>query len=152
MAPTDLATRPRMRANEQLTEGDPRRKPQGRGPNTGAARTITDEQVEQVIVKTLEEAPANGDTHGSTRSMARTLEMSQTAISRVWRTFGLKPHPGRVAGQIRTSGSPTSSTPAARSCCTALSTVDRSTPAVRSSSTVVANPAAAASRAVARTQ
>ncbi len=61
-------------------------------PRPGAARTITDEQVEQVIVKTLEEAPAGGDTHWSTRSMARTLDMSQTAISRIWRAFGLKPH------------------------------------------------------------
>ena len=61
-------------------------------PRPGAARTITDEQVEAVVVKTLEEAPANGDTHWSTRSMARTLGMSQTAISRIWRAFGLKPH------------------------------------------------------------
>ncbi|MDT2008969.1 IS630 family transposase [Rhodococcus opacus] len=61
-------------------------------PRPGAARTITDEQVETVIVKTLEETPANGDTHWSTRSMARTTGMSQTAISRIWRAFGLKPH------------------------------------------------------------
>src|ERR671910_63269 len=40
-------------------------------PRPGAARKITDEQVEAVIVKTLEQAPANGDTHWSTRSMAR---------------------------------------------------------------------------------
>jgi len=32
-------------------------------PRPGAARTITDEQVERVVVKTLEEAPAGGDTH-----------------------------------------------------------------------------------------
>ena len=61
-------------------------------PRPGAARTITDEQVEAVIVKTLEEKPANGDTHWSTRSMAREVGMSQTAISRIWRAFGLKPH------------------------------------------------------------
>lgn len=61
-------------------------------PRPGAARTITDEQVEAVVVKTLEEAPANGDTHWSTRSMARAQGMSQTAISRIWRAFGLKPH------------------------------------------------------------
>ena len=61
-------------------------------PRPGAARTITDEQVETVIVKTLEETPANGDTHWSTRSMARATGMSQTAISRIWRAFGLKPH------------------------------------------------------------
>jgi transposase len=61
-------------------------------PRPGAARTITDEQVEAVIVKTLEEAPAGGDTHWSTRSMAQAQGMSQTAISRIWRAFGLKPH------------------------------------------------------------
>jgi transposase len=61
-------------------------------PRPGAARTITDEQVEQVIVTTLEESPAGGDTHWSTRSMARATGMSQTAISRIWRAFGLKPH------------------------------------------------------------
>jgi transposase len=61
-------------------------------PRSGAPRKITDEQVEAVIVKTLEEAPVSGDTHWSTRSMARATGMSQTAISRIWRTFGLKPH------------------------------------------------------------
>jgi transposase len=61
-------------------------------PRPGAARTITDEQVEQVIVKTLEGTPTGGDTHWSTRSMARATGMSQTAISRIWRAFGLKPH------------------------------------------------------------
>jgi len=61
-------------------------------PRPGAPRTITDEQVEQVIVKTLEEAPSRQDTHWSTRSMATATGMSQTAISRIWRAFGLKPH------------------------------------------------------------
>jgi transposase len=60
-------------------------------PRPGAPRTITDEQVEQVITKTLEETPA-GATHWSTRAMARATGMSQTAISRIWRAFGLKPH------------------------------------------------------------
>jgi transposase len=61
-------------------------------PRPGRPRTIADEQVEQVITKTLEEAPPNNDTHWSTRSMARATGMSQTAISRIWRAFGLKPH------------------------------------------------------------
>ena len=60
-------------------------------PRPGAPRTITDEQVEQVITTTLEEAPTDA-THWSTRGMARATGMSQTAISRVWRAFGLKPH------------------------------------------------------------
>src|SRR2546423_5156506 len=61
-------------------------------PRPGAARKITDEQVEAVIVKTLEEAPSRQDSHWSTRSMAKATGMSQTAISRIWRAFGLKPH------------------------------------------------------------
>jgi transposase len=61
-------------------------------PRPGAARTITDEQVEAVVVKTLEGTPPNKDSHWSTRSMARATGMSQTAISRIWRAFGLKPH------------------------------------------------------------
>jgi transposase len=60
-------------------------------PRPGAPRTITDEQVEQVITTTLEETPKDA-THWSTREMARATGMSQTAIVRIWRAFGLKPH------------------------------------------------------------
>ena len=60
-------------------------------PRPGAARTITDEQVEQVLVTTLETTPKDA-THWSTRSLARATGMSQSAISRIWRAFGLKPH------------------------------------------------------------
>ncbi len=58
----------------------------------GRPRTVTDEKVEEVIVRTLEEAPPTGDSHWSTRSMARAAGMSQTAVSRIWRAFELKPH------------------------------------------------------------
>src|SRR5205823_7685921 len=61
-------------------------------PRPGAARKITDEQVEAVITRTLEEAPTNNDTHWSTRSMAKAVGLNQTAVSRIWRAFGLKPH------------------------------------------------------------
>ena len=60
-------------------------------PRPGKPRTIADDDVERVIVKTLEESPANA-THWSTRSMADATGMSQTAISKIWRAFGLKPH------------------------------------------------------------
>jgi transposase len=60
-------------------------------PRPGKPRSITDEDVERVIVKTLEEQPANA-THWSTRSLAAATGMSQTAVSRIWRAFGLKPH------------------------------------------------------------
>jgi len=61
-------------------------------PRPGQPRKITDEQVEEVIVTTLEQAPPNQDTHWSTRSMARATGLNQTAVSRIWRAFGLKPH------------------------------------------------------------
>jgi transposase len=61
-------------------------------PRPGQPRKITDEKVEEVIVKTLGEAPPGGDTHWSTRSMARATGLNQTAVSRIWRAFGLKPH------------------------------------------------------------
>ncbi len=60
-------------------------------PRPGAPRTISDAQIEAVIVKTLEEQPYNA-TPWSTRSMASAVGMSQTAISKIWRAFGLKPH------------------------------------------------------------
>lgn len=60
-------------------------------PRPGAPRSITDEDVERVIVKTLEETPANA-THWSTRSMAVATGMSQSAVTRIWQAFGLKPH------------------------------------------------------------
>lgn len=60
-------------------------------PRPGKPRTITDDDVERVVVKTLEEQPTDA-THWSTRSMAKAVGMSQTAISRIWRAFGLKPH------------------------------------------------------------
>jgi transposase len=61
-------------------------------PRPGAPRKITDEQIELVITKTLEERGAGQDTHRSTRSLATATGMSQSAISRIWRAFGLKPH------------------------------------------------------------
>jgi transposase len=61
-------------------------------PRPGRPRTISDEQVDAVITATLEQAPPGGDTHWSTRSMARSAGLSQSAVSRIWRAFGLKPH------------------------------------------------------------
>lgn len=60
-------------------------------PRPGGPRTITDDDVERIIVKTLEETPRDA-THWSTRSMAQATGMSQSAVSRIWRAFALKPH------------------------------------------------------------
>ena len=60
-------------------------------PRVGAPRTISDEQVEAIIVKTLETTPP-GETHWSTRSMAKAAGVSHTMVGRIWRTFRLQPH------------------------------------------------------------
>jgi transposase len=60
-------------------------------PRPGRPRTITDEQVEEVVIKTLERTPKDA-THWSTRSMAREVGLTQSAVLRIWRAFGLQPH------------------------------------------------------------
>ena len=60
-------------------------------PRPGAPRTVTDTHIEEIVTKTLETKPANA-THWSTRTLAKTAGMSQSAVSRIWRAFGLKPH------------------------------------------------------------
>jgi transposase len=59
-------------------------------PRPGAARTISDEVVEAVVVETLETTPKDA-THWSTRSMAQRHEISRQTVSEIWRAFGLKP-------------------------------------------------------------
>ncbi|WP_308218498.1 helix-turn-helix domain-containing protein, partial [Streptomyces hygroscopicus] len=61
-------------------------------PRSGSPRRITDEQVEALFARALGQAPPTGDSHWSTRSMAEAEGMSQSAVSRIWRAFGLKPH------------------------------------------------------------
>jgi len=60
-------------------------------PRPGAPRTIEDAQVDAVMARTLESLPV-GATHWSTRSMAREMKLSQTAVVRIWRAFGVQPH------------------------------------------------------------
>ena len=60
-------------------------------PRPGAPRSITDADVERVVARTLEATPRDA-THWSTRSMAQACGLSQSAISRIWRAFGLQPH------------------------------------------------------------
>jgi transposase len=60
-------------------------------PRPGRPRTVTDAKVEEVIVKTLESTPADA-THWSTRSLAAEVGLTQTAVHRIWKAFGLQPH------------------------------------------------------------
>lgn len=60
-------------------------------PRPGAPRTVGDDQVERVIVATLEERPRDA-THWSTRQMAAHTGLSASTIRRIWSAFGLQPH------------------------------------------------------------
>jgi len=60
-------------------------------PRPGAPRTISDAQVEAVVIRTLETTP-RAATHWSTRSMAATAGIGSTTVHRIWRAFGLQPH------------------------------------------------------------
>lgn len=60
-------------------------------PKPGVPRTITDEQVEAVIVRTLESRPREA-THWSSRLMAKESGLSTSSVQRIWRAFGLQPH------------------------------------------------------------
>ena len=60
-------------------------------PRPGAPRTVSDAQVEQVVIQTLESTP-RGETHWSTRGLAKATGLSRMTISRIWHAFGLQPH------------------------------------------------------------
>jgi transposase len=57
----------------------------------GAPRRIGDEQIEAVLVATLERQPADA-THWSRASMAKESGLSKSTVGRIWKAFGLKPH------------------------------------------------------------
>ena len=60
-------------------------------PRPGAPRKVSDEQVERVVIQTLESTP-RGQTHWFTRELAKTTGLSRMTISRIWHAFGLQPH------------------------------------------------------------
>ena len=60
-------------------------------PRSGTPRTIDDERIEAIIVKTLESLPPDA-THWSSRGMAKASGLSVSTVQRIWRAFGLQPH------------------------------------------------------------
>ena len=60
-------------------------------PRPGVPCSVSDDDVERVVVKTLEETPDDA-THWSIRSMANATGMSRSTVNRIWQAFGLKPH------------------------------------------------------------
>ena len=63
-------------------------------PRPGRPATITAEQVEDVVVATLESTPENA-THWSRAKMAERSGLSESTIGRIWRAFGLQAAPRR---------------------------------------------------------
>jgi transposase len=60
-------------------------------PRPGVPRSVLDDKVEEIVRRTIEEAPVDA-THWSTRSMARRVGVSASTVNRIWQAFGLKPH------------------------------------------------------------
>lgn len=60
-------------------------------PRPGAPRRLSDAVIEQVIVRTLESTPRDA-THWSTRTLAKEVGLTQSAVARIWKAFALQPH------------------------------------------------------------
>jgi len=60
-------------------------------PKPGAPRSINDEQIAQLIQKTLKSKP-KGATHWTCRSIAQQTNISKSTVQRIWRAFNLQPH------------------------------------------------------------
>jgi putative transposase len=57
----------------------------------GRPRTISDDEVADLIHKTIETKPKNG-THWTIRAVADDTGLSRPTVHRIWQAFGLQPH------------------------------------------------------------
>lgn len=60
-------------------------------PKPGAPRKISDDQVAELIQKTLSKKP-KGSTHWTCRSIAKETKLSKSTVQRIWHAFNLQPH------------------------------------------------------------
>ena len=95
------AARWRKRYYENGLAGITKDKPRG-ATMYGSATEAHAQLRKMILQKTLNEKP-EGETHWSTRSMAKAVGTNQTFVSRVWRENGLKPH---LSKQFKLSNDP----------------------------------------------
>ena len=67
-------------------------------PRPGAPRKVTEKQIREVIRKTLECKPGDGD-RWTSRSLAEEVGLSQATIVRIWKAFGLQTNPKKAANK-----------------------------------------------------
>jgi transposase len=60
-------------------------------PRPGGPRSISDQQVAELIEQTLKKKPKN-TTHWTCRSIAKETNLSKSTVQRIWSTFGIQPH------------------------------------------------------------
>jgi transposase len=61
-------------------------------PRPGHARSITDEQIADILDATQFTRPTDGGTHWTTRLMAKRAGVSPASVARIWQAYGLQPH------------------------------------------------------------
>ncbi|KAA0019021.1 helix-turn-helix domain containing protein [Salinicola corii] len=66
------------------------------GPRSGRPRSISDEQVQEVIDRTTQTRPEDAS-HWTTRRMGKIVGISPASVQRIWQSFGLEPHRGETA-------------------------------------------------------
>ena len=61
-------------------------------PRPGRPRSIEEEQIMELLQKTLHDRPSDGSTHWSVRTAAAEVALSKSTVHRTWSAFGLQPH------------------------------------------------------------